>query len=294
MDSNHYKQIYEELEDNLIKSNINIISDKEVEKKKPHIGEGSFGKVYKGIYNGKEVAIKKLKLDQESNAFDILNEINSVKLCEHKKIPKFLGLWKNSKNYFNLVFEFINGTTIDKCLNTLKEEEKHKIILEVCEVLVDIHKVKLIHRDLKPGNIMVDKKGGILDMHLIDFGTSKIALHAVSQTQTQRGTVAYMAPENFCVNVNSDNEGSIDISTKFDVWSMACLIVFILTGIKPWNGKPDSFVISNITSKRKYPLPKSISGDIADVLKLCFVYDPKERITSSELLEKLKIVFAKK
>ena len=292
MDSNvnYFKQIYEELEANIKKFNILLIPEKEVEKKKPHIGEGSFGKVYKGTY-----AIKKLKLDQDANAFDIINEINSVRLCDHKKIPKFYGVWKNSKNYFNLVFEFIPGVTVDKCLTNLKEEEKYKIILEICEVLMDIHKLKLIHRDLKPGNIMIDKKkDGTPTAYLIDFGTSKIASHTVSQTQTQSGTVAYMAPENFCVNVNSDNEGSIDISAKFDVWSMGCLICFILAGVKPWNGKQDSFVINNISSHRKYPIPKTIPGEIAEVLKLCFIYNPKDRISSAELYEKLKVAFEKK
>ena len=293
MDSNHFKVLNDEFESHMKKFNITIIPEKDIEKKKPHIGEGSFGKVYKGIYKGKEIAIKKLKLDQDANAFDIINEINSVRLCDHNKIPKFYGVWKNSKNYFNLIFEFVNGETVDKCLNKLKEEEKFKIILEVCEVLMDIHKLKLIHRDLKPGNIMIDKKDGVLTAYLIDFGTSKIASHTVSQTQTQSGTVAYMAPENFCVNVNSDNEGSIDISTKFDVWSLGCLICFILTGIKPWNGKQDSFVINNISSHRKYPIPKTISPEIAEVLKLCFIYSPKDRISSEELYEKLKAVFLK-
>ncbi len=287
-----YKQIHEELEVSLIKNNIPIIPEKEVEKKKPHIGEGSFGKVYKGTYNGKEVAIKKLKLDQEAVAADIINEINIVRLCDHKKIPKFYGVW-NNKNYFNLIFDFLSGVTVDRCLSSLKEEEKHKIIIEVCEILVDIHNLKLIHRDLKPGNIMIDKKDGTINSFLIDFGTSKIATHTVSHTQTQSGTIPYMAPENFIVNVNSFNEGFIDISPKFDVWSLGCVICFILSGVKPWNGKQDSFVINLITNKKKYPIPKTIPSDIADILKLCFVYSPKDRISSVDLLEKLKAVFNK-
>ena len=140
------------------------------------------------------------------------------------KIPKFYGVWNDSKNYFNLIFGFVNGDTLNSCLDKLKDGEKAKIILEICEVLVDIHNLNLIHRDLKPGNIMIDNRFGLATAYLIDFGTSKIASHTVSKTQTQSGTIAYMAPENFCVKMNSDNEGSIDISTKFDVWSFGCLI----------------------------------------------------------------------
>ncbi len=142
--------------------------------------------------------------------------------------------------------------------------------------------------------IMINKTNDELTAYLIDFGTSKILTHTVSQTQTQSGTIAYMAPENFCVNINSQNEGSIDISVKFDVWSLGCFICYLLGGVKPWNGKQDSVIISNISYNRKYPIPKALNNDVAEVIKNCFVYSPKDRISSEDLLVKLKDVFGYK
>ena len=337
------KQISNNLVDILIENNIPIIPKEKIIKDKDHcIGEGSFGKVYKGKYCISEnediiVAIKKLKLHQLANVEEIMQEIKAVSKISHERVPKFYGVWKTDK-YLHLIFDYINGVTLKEWYlkNNPCPKLKLKIIIELVEVIENMHSQNIIHRDLKPENIMIMND----NVYIIDFGVSKISIHTQTGTNNQKGTVAYFGPENCSINTDLNVSSIITISPKFDIWSIGCIISYIFSNRLPWsvkikkksnkvnhkdsttstnkelkkdkdkenpksNGKEgkeidekkkentyeilaDFKIIGNLTLKNAFPIPSSIPLELIEILKLCFEYNPNDRISASNLKTKLK------
>lgn len=318
------KELSKNLLEVLLKNKIPVIDKDKISKEKV-IGEGSFGKVYKGKYGEREVAIKKIKLIQLPNYDEIMHEIQAVMKFSHEQIPKFYGVWKTDK-YLHLVFDFINGVTLKEWFKMEGRTDKEKIdaMIQLVEIIENMHSFNIIHRDLKPENIMImDKR-----VYVIDFGVSKIAQHTQTFTNNQRGTVAYFGPENCNINTDKDSDNIIAINTKFDIWSIACIISFIFSNQPPWakekkKKKPDNkeekgkesevenskeqieekrtdkkekeyeilkdyHIIGNLTKKVKFPIPRAVPQPLHDILKLCFEYNPNDRIRASELAIKLR------
>jgi len=119
----------------------NIIPEEDIEKIKPAIGEGGFGKVYKGKYKDLLVAIKKIKLEDDGDKdvySEIFQEIKVICKAENPDIPKFYGLWKKKKHY-NLIFEFIDGQNLKDIYDQKEKKEKLSIIYEICTILEKFH-----------------------------------------------------------------------------------------------------------------------------------------------------------
>ena len=101
------EELEKKFEEELIKINCPIISENEITKEKV-IGEGAFGKVYKGHYNNLEIAIKKIKLIEKAPEIysNLVNEIKVIKKADTPEVPKFYGLTKKN-GYYRLITEFI-------------------------------------------------------------------------------------------------------------------------------------------------------------------------------------------
>ena len=283
------------LETSLKSLGIKMINDNEITKTKPAIGQGGFGKVYRGTFEGKDVAIKKIKLmnEDESTIDDIINEMRIVVVFQHPRFPKFYGLWKN-KNYYHLIFEFIKGPTLKDVYETMTKKEKLSVVAQLCQILFDIHQKKLFHRDIKPGNIMIEE-GNVVK--LIDFGISKIASKTVTYTGNQTGTVPYMSPEYFDVDIDEylleNNENSskpIPISSKLDIWSTGCLISEIFSGKAPWSNKcKNEYAIKkNLTMGGAFPIPETIDDEVKEVIRKCTQKDPNQRCSANEVQEDIQ------
>lgn len=297
----------EGLEKTLKEEGVEILNPADVVKIKPHIGEGGFGKVYRGKYKEFDVAIKKLKLELDTgdrevaDVFkEILNEIKVVSIANSSDVPQFFGVWKN-KDFYHLVFEFINGSNLRDIYTQLDYESKLSITRDICGILDQFHKKKLIHRDIKPANVMI-KEGN--KVKLIDFGVSKIAEHTATFTKVQTGTMAYMAPEMF--NVDEDKFKSNDVncrpvpvSVKSDIWSMGCLISEIFSGLKPWHSKKnqkltDLHYQKKMIGKVDYPIPNELDDDVKKLIKLATDYDPNSRPSAGAMKDMIEEIMNKK
>jgi non-specific serine/threonine protein kinase len=277
-----------------------IILDEQITKIKPHVGEGGFGKVYKGTYvegnTSHSVAIKKIKLEEDEPELkkkvydDIMNEIKVIIKANHPSIPKFYGIYKK-KGFYHLIFEFIEGKSLKNAYADMDKQTKLQVLRDSLVILKDFHTKKLIHRDIKPDNIMINKDNKPI---LIDFGVSKIAQKTCTFTTVQIGTAPYMAPEMY--NVNEDEEINPDakpipISTYSDIWSFGCMISEIFSGIKPWNKKKDSpindyYIAGCLATNKKFPIPNEIDDDVKKLIESALIYDIGER-PSAELLHDL-------
>ena len=196
------------------------------------IGQGAQSKVYEGYYNRNHCAIKILQnVDYKS----FMSELVILSHLNHPSIPKFYGIVYDDKN-ISIVTEYIKGETLDNLkFFDLNYNTKMKIIKDLGNVLEYMHVNHMIHRDLKPGNIIIDNNYHI---HLIDFGISKICANKKNVMTSTKGTLNYLAPESFEVKNLTENEEVISIVTpKVDVWAFGCLISYIFSGEIPWQNE---------------------------------------------------------
>jgi len=248
------------------------------------IGEGAQSKVYEGYYNRTHCAIKILQnVDYKS----LMSELVIISHLKHPSIPKFYGIVIEDKN-ISIVNEFIEGDTLDNLkLFDLNYDLKMKIIKDIGNVLEYMHVNHMIHRDLKPGNIILDKNRNV---YLIDYGISKICANKKNVMTSTKGTLNYLAPESFEVKNLTENEEVISIVTpKVDVWAFGCLVSYIFSGEIPWENELNECnniaLYKDIINHKDFPIPSSIShmNKICEIIKLCTIIDENRRISMTEV-----------
>lgn len=248
------------------------------------IGEGAQSKVYEGYYNRNHCAIKILKnVDYKS----FMSELVIMSHLNHPSIPKFYGIVIEDKN-ISIITQYIKGENLDNIkLLDLNFDTKLKIIKDIGNVLEYMHVNHMIHRDLKPGNLLIDSNNNI---YLIDYGIAKICANKKNVMTPTKGTLNYLAPESFEIKNLTENEEVLSIvSPKVDVWAFGCLISYIFSGEVPWekelNGNNDVAYYKNLIYQKEFPIPSSIShmNKICDIIKLCTIIDENRRISMSEV-----------
>jgi serine/threonine protein kinase len=207
------------------------------------IGEGGFGVVFLAEQEHpvrRQVALKVLKPGMDSRQvlarFEAERQALALMDCPH--IAKVLdaGAGDSGRPYF--VMELVKGVSIttfcDK--NRLAPEARLRLFLDVCQAIQHAHHKGVIHRDVKPSNVLVALHGGVPVVKVIDFGIAK----AMGQRLTERtlftahgqmvGTPAYMSPE------QAEMSG-LDIDTRSDIYSLGVLLYELLTGTTPLEDK---------------------------------------------------------
>ncbi|KAM0943869.1 putative protein kinase RLK-Pelle-DLSV family [Dioscorea sansibarensis] len=193
------------------------------------LGKGGFGVVYKGVLrDGKEIAVKRLSATSRQGFAELKNEVILVAKLQHRHLVRLLGccLRENEKL---LVYEYLSNASLDKFLfdpgrcQQLDWTRRYKIIEGVSGGLLYLHedsRLRIIHRDLKAGNILLD---GDMNPKICDFGFAKLFDIDVTQGNTNRiaGTYGYMAPE-YAMHGH--------FSVKSDVYSYGVIILEIVTG----------------------------------------------------------------
>lgn len=249
---------------------------------KNQIGKGGQATVYKGTYKNNEVAIKMMQnIDYKCFA----HELVIIAYLEHPNIPKFYGI-VTEQNIISLVFEFIDGKTLDEFKpDVFSSEQKYKIIYDLCSILEYIHQNKFIHRDLKPENLMVDKTGKIF---LIDFGIAKVCTTEDYTRTRAKGTVNYLAPE--CLDpadIGDDEQIISQITTKIDVWAFGCIVSWLFSGYLPWCDKyKDSVpIIQQVLAKKTpFSIPNNITDTIIiQIIQMATKINIDERSSMSEI-----------
>uniref|UniRef100_A0ACD5VM02 Uncharacterized protein n=1 Tax=Avena sativa TaxID=4498 RepID=A0ACD5VM02_AVESA len=198
------------------------------------IGEGGYGVVYHGhLVNGTDVAIKKLfnNMGQAEKEFRV--EVEAIGNVRHKNLVRLLGYCVEGTHRM-LVYEYISNGNLDQWLHgsirqqgVLTWEARIKITLGIAKALAYLHEgiePKVIHRDIKSSNILIDEE---FNGKLSDFGLSKLLGAGKSHITTRvMGTFGYVAPE--YVNTGLLNE-------KSDVYSFGVLLLEAVTGKDPVN-----------------------------------------------------------
>ncbi len=200
---------------------------------KEKIGEGGFGQVYKAEHTFLKtpVAIKLLK--KEFSESDILTrfekEVKVTSSLAHPNTIRVFDYGTSENGQFYYVMEYLNGITLDRIVSNEKVFPVNRtiyILLHTCYSLQEAHKKGLVHRDIKPGNIMLCNQGGAYDVvKVLDFGLVKNVDAGMSQqTQMNRigGTPMFMAPERIRDPFNADQ--------RVDIYAVGALGLYVLSG----------------------------------------------------------------
>ncbi|KHN28254.1 G-type lectin S-receptor-like serine/threonine-protein kinase CES101 [Glycine soja] len=195
------------------------------------LGEGGFGPVYKGtLIDGQEIAIKRLSKSSGQGLVEFKNEAKIMAKLQHTNLVRLLGFCIDSDERI-LVYEYMSNKSLDHYLfdasrnNELEWNKRLKIIEGTAQGLVYLHRysrLKVIHRDLKASNILLDEE---MNPRISDFGLARIFGLKGSEENTSRvvGTYGYMSPE-YAINGV--------VSVKTDVYSFGVLLLEIISGMK--------------------------------------------------------------
>ncbi|KAL5723862.1 Cell division control protein 2 [Ranunculus cassubicifolius] len=192
------------------------------------LGQGGFGTVYKGVLaDGREVAIKRLFVNNRHRAGDFYNEVNLISSLEHKNLVRLLGCSCSGPESL-LVYEYLPNRSLDRFLfdstrgKLLNWDKRFEIIKGTAEGLVYLHenpKIRIIHRDIKASNVLLDSKHRA---KIADFGLARSFEEDKSHISTAiAGTLGYMAPEYLAHG---------QLTEKADVYSYGVLLIEIVSG----------------------------------------------------------------
>jgi serine/threonine-protein kinase len=254
------------------------------------IGQGGTGTVYRALHRHmqREVAIKLLhsELAESPEALRrFQREMLAGGKLNHPYIVPTLDAAQHGESLF-LVMEYVPGTDLATLVNRrgrLSVTDAAKYVIQAAEGLGHAHEQGVVHRDVKPSNLLCDSQGTVrvLDLGLARFGEGHSEL---TGTGDMMGTVDYMAPEQAVSMRQAD--------TRADVYSLGCTLFFLLTGRPPFGGET---VMTRLLAHRDTAAPtlRSVRSDIPEsldqIVQKMLAKDPNERYqTMHEVITALR------
>ncbi|KAA8519927.1 hypothetical protein F0562_014163 [Nyssa sinensis] len=212
------------------------------------LGQGGYGPVYKGkLPNGQEIAVKRLSSNSGQGITEFKNEVLLTAKLQHRNLVKLLGCCIDNEEKM-LVYEYMPNKSLDYFIfdetrkSLLDWKRRHEIIVGIARGILYLHqdsRLRIIHRDLKTSNILLDDE---LNPKISDLGTARIfaGKQKEANTRTVVGTFGYMSPE-----YALDGQFSV----KSDVFSFGVLLLEIISGKKNmgfFNDYPSSNLIQEV------------------------------------------------
>nr|XP_028958840.1 G-type lectin S-receptor-like serine/threonine-protein kinase At1g11410 isoform X2 [Malus domestica] len=195
------------------------------------LGHGGFGTVYKGcLADGQDIAVKRLSRNSGQGVDEFKNEVMLIAKLQHRNLVRLLG-WCIHKEERMLIYEYMPNRSLDLCIfdknrkSSLDWRKRFQIIIGIARGVLYLHqdsRLKIIHRDLKASNVLLD---GSMNPKISDFGMARMFGDDQIEANTNRvvGTYGYMSPEYAMDGL---------YSTKSDVFSFGVLALEIISGRK--------------------------------------------------------------
>jgi len=245
----------------------------------PILGRGAFANVRFGTHSAtsQKVAVK-IVAEGRMREEDLRNEIKNHCSLEHKHIVKVHDVIRRGRTT-HMVMEYapsrlndvFKGGSDDR---GLPEQQAKRILGQVLEAVDFCHKNGIVHRDIKPDNILLDEQG---DVKLADFGLST-KFTAGEKLNRACGSPSYIAPEILDHN-NREYDGA-----KADVWSIGVVLYILLSGQKPFHGATVHDTLLLVKSS-KYEMPAAASVQAQNLLARLMHPDPAQRCSPQEALQ---------
>ena len=242
------------------------------------LGQGSFAKVRlaKHKLSAEQVAVKtyeKSKLRDQKHLKRVLQEVKLMEKFDHPKVIRLFEAFESPKRV-HIVMEYVKGTNLCayvKEKKRLQEPEARRIFAELCDAMIYIHDLGIVHRDIKLENVLLDTNNKV---KLVDFGFSisckEKKLHVFC------GTPSYMAPE---IVKRKEYHGK-----PVDIWSMGVVLYALLCGRFPFSAQSYPDLYKKI-AKGQYHCPDDLSSGAKDIISRLLVVDPSVRYTLDQIVE---------
>lgn len=237
------------------------------------IGGGAQGAVFRGMLRGELVAVKKVRDVKET-------DIKHLRKLDHENIVKFKGVCTQAP-VFCMIMEYCAFGPLHTILaqggDVISPQRLVSWSQQIAHGMQYLHSHKIIHRDLKSPNILIDDKEVI---KISDFGTSR-EWNEISTKMSFAGTVAWMAPE--VIRNEPCNE-------KVDIWSFGVVLWELLTGEVPYKNVDSSQIMYGVGNNSLYlPIPGSCPEGFKLLLKQCWSPKPRNRPSFKIILTHLEI-----
>jgi len=247
------------------------------------LGKGGMGRVFKVMDTQiiEEMALKLLKPEiaaDEEMIERFRNELKIARKITHKNVCRMHDINEEEGTPY-ITMEYVEGEDLKSHIRREKKLPQKEAILiakQVCEGLVEAHRLGVVHRDLKPQNIMIDKEG---DTKIMDFGIARsVEAPGVTQSGVMIGTPDYMSPE--------QAEGE-EADQRSDIYALGVILYEMVTGSVPFKG--DTAFSVALKHKSKLPSdPKKLNPEVSENLSrlilICMEKERERRYQTAETL----------
>lgn len=259
------------------------------------LGQGGQSQVYRALDLSlkRTVAIKFLSdthLDDETSRGRFLLEAQALSALNHPNIATVFHIGEHGDVPF-IVMEYVDGPTLTQFLRTrpLAAADKLRLMIQITAAVEEAHRQGILHRDLKPGNIMTDRDGRV---KLVDFGLAKVTRGVLRERLSQGeeltatgniiGTVSYLSPE---------QARSEPVDERSDLFSLGVIFYEMLSGARPFEGPSPLATIVAIANEAPRELPREadVPAPLREIIGILLAKDREARYASAgELLADLR------
>jgi eukaryotic-like serine/threonine-protein kinase len=247
------------------------------------IGGGGMGVVYRAedVSLGRIVALKFLNpalISNESNRKRFLREAQAASLIDHPNVCHVYQVEETDDGRLFIAMAYYGGRSLRGMMEEgpLSPRQAFEIGFSIAQGLWAAHRRGIVHRDIKPGNVVVSDDGFV---KIVDFGLALLMGQSRVTTGGARvGTVAYMSPE---------QASGAEVDARTDIWSLGVVMYEAMTGRLPFRGEVDAALVFSIRSEAHTPLleaKRDVPESCARVVERCLAKSPEDRYTDVEAL----------
>ncbi|CAM2008485.1 serine/threonine-protein kinase [Acanthopleuribacter pedis] len=242
------------------------------------LGKGAMGRVYQAFDKqlNRWVAIKILHhAGDPERAQKMMIEARNQATVDHEHVCKVYETGV-LRGFPYVVMQYIEGITLDRAVRLMSLREKVLAIQKIAEGLHKAHECGLIHRDIKPQNIMMER-GDVAHVFLMDFGVAKQKTAPSNTIEGEvKGSPAYMSPE--------QAEGRVDLDHTSDIYNLGATLYFLLVGRAPFSGDNTVEVLLDVMEKEPEPIGRvqpDLPQDLQNITMKCIQKEPENRYQSA-------------